>query len=186
MNDGTITPVKGISASLALEFPTSSEDSEETAADVRALLGYDRREPAVYLAGCVAGIWSGDDTRTGAVRVASEYRVDMSTLARQIDESGRASAEEAAAVRATLTRRANTVELDLVVAHDLAPPDVYVRAVPNAYRREAISAARALQLLLDTWLEGDLPDLSQLPAEAIRSFVSNRPPWAHSCSTWGR
>ena len=40
------------------------------------------------------------------------------------------------------------------------------------YRREEISAARALALLSDTWDESDLPDLPQLPADAIWSFVS--------------
>ncbi len=58
---------------------------------------------------------------------------------------------------------------------ELAPPalpDVYVKAVLNAYRSDEISAARALGLLLDTWAEEDLPDLPPLPAEAIASFVS--------------
>ena len=253
-----------VAASPALTFPTTPEEAEEAAADVRRRLGYDGGEPSVSLAGHVAGIgllafsvalgeesadggsillenggvavingsrdvgrrrltlahelghyvfadeystdfdiysapsrteglidrfaravllpartlagrWGGDSTRTNAVRIASEFRVDMSTLARRLDELSLASPEETAAVRATRTRRADIVEFELVVASELAPPalpDIYVKAVLNAYRSDEISAARALGLLLDTWAEEDLPDLPPIPAEAIASFVS--------------
>ena len=99
----------------------------------------------------------------------------MSTLARRLHELNLASPEETAVVRATRSRRADIVDLELVIAHELDPPvlpDVYVRAVLNAYRREEVSAARALGLLLETWAEDDLPDLPQLPADAIWSFAS--------------
>ena len=117
----------------------------------------------------------GNDTRVDAVRLASEYRVDMSTLARRLDELEIASPQEEALVRATRTRRSDIVELGLIVADELAPPlvpDFYVKAVLGLYRREEISAARALGLLLNTWEEEDLPDLPLLPADAVWSFVS--------------
>ena len=117
----------------------------------------------------------GDDTRVDAVRLASEYRVDMTTLARRLDELEIASPQELVLVRATRTRRSDIVELGLLVADELSPPllpDAYVKAVLNLYRREEISAARALGLLLDTWEEEDLPDLPLLPADAVWSFVS--------------
>ena len=137
----------------------------------------DRFARAVLLPAAVLGErWNGgDSTRTDAVRIASEFRVDMSTLARRLDELSLASPEETAVVRATRTRRADIVEFELVVAHELTPPDlpdIYVRAVLNAYRREEISAARALGLLLETRAEEDLPDLPLLPAEATWSFVT--------------
>ena len=120
--------------------------------------------------------WNGgDDTRFDAVRLASEYRVDMSTLARRIQELEIASPQELAVVRATRTRQSDIVELGLIVADELSPPrlpDTYVKAVLNLYRREEVSAARALGLLLDTWQEDDLPDLPPLPADAVWSFVS--------------
>ena len=117
----------------------------------------------------------GDDARVDAVRLASEYRVDMATLARRLDELEIASPQELALVRATRTRRSDIVELGLLVADELSPPllpDAYVKAVLNLYRREEISAARSLGLLLDTWEVGDLPDLPLLPADAVWSFVS--------------
>ena len=117
----------------------------------------------------------GDDTRVDAVRLASEYRVDMTTLARRLDELEIASPQELALVRATNTRRSDIIELGLIVANELSPPslpDAYVKAVLNLYRREEVTAARALGLLLDTWQEDDLPDLPPLPADAVWSFVS--------------
>ena len=117
----------------------------------------------------------GDDTRVDAVRLASEYRVDMATLARRLDELEIATPDELARVRSTRTRRSDIVELGLLVADELAPPllpDVYLKAVLDVYRREEISAARALGLLLDTWEDDDLPVLSRLPADAVWSFVS--------------
>ena len=137
----------------------------------------DRFARAVLLpSSALAERWHGGaGIRTDAVRIASEFRVDMSTLARRLEELRLAGPEETATVRATRTRRADIVEFDLVVAHELAPPhlpEVYVKAVLNAYRREEISAARALGLLLDTWAEDDLPALPLLPAEATWSFVT--------------
>ena len=67
------------------------------------------------------------------------------------------------------------MELELLVADELAPPrlpDADARAVLDLYRREEVSAACALRLLLDTWDEDDLPDLPRLPADAVWSFVS--------------
>lgn len=127
--------------------------------------------PAVALRSRWGG---GDDTRVDAVRLASEYRVDMATLARRLDELEIASPQDLAVVRATRTRQSDIVELGLLVADELSPPqlpDAYVKAVLNLYRREEVSAARALGLLLDTWQEDDLPDLPPLPADAVWSFV---------------
>ena len=120
--------------------------------------------------------WSGGDhTRVDAVRLASEYRVDMATLARRLQELEIVSPQELAVVRTTRTRQSDIVELGLIVADELSPPslpDAYMKAVLNLYRREEVSAARALDLLLDTWQEDDLPDLPPLPADAVWSFVS--------------
>lgn len=117
----------------------------------------------------------GEDVRVDALRLASEFRVDMTTLARRLDELEIASSQESAQVRATLTRRSDIVELGLVVADELSVPllpGAYVKAVLNLYRREEISSARALGLLMGTWEENDLPSLPLLPADAVWSFVS--------------
>ena len=127
-------------------------------------------------AGTLERRWRGGDrVRVDAVRLASEYRVDMATLATRLDELEIATPQEAVRVRSIRTRRADIVDLELLVADELSAPDlpdVYVKAVLDVYRREEISAARALGLLLDTWEHDDLPDLPLLPADAVWSFVS--------------
>ncbi len=118
---------------------------------------------------------AGDNTRTDAVLIASEYRVDMSTLAQRLGELHIAPADELRRVRQTRTRQADIVDHGLIIPIELEPPelpDLYTRAVLGAYRTEEISAARALALLFDTWTEEDLPDLPTLPEDAIWSFVS--------------
>jgi Zn-dependent peptidase ImmA (M78 family)/transcriptional regulator with XRE-family HTH domain len=127
----------------------------------------------------VTGMWnrcvdSGDDVRTAAVRVASYYRVDMSTLARRLVELTVIDHSGAHLVRGARTTRADIVELNLVVADELAPPMLpreYELAVLRLYRQETISSARAIDLLLDTWEESSLPPLQPLPEDAIWTFV---------------
>ena len=159
---------------LGDEYSTDWREAEAPAARRE---GVDRFARALLLpAAALRSRWrGGDDTRVDAVRLASEYRVDMSTLARRLQELEIASPQETAAVRATRTRKSDIVELELIVADELSPPSLpntYVKAVLNLYRCEEVSAARALDLLLDTWQEDDLPDLPPLPADAVWSFVS--------------
>ncbi len=113
-------------------------------------------------------------TRTAAVRLASTFRVDMSTLARRLSEIGQVDAGEAAAVRAVRTTRADIIELDLVTHDELAAPAlprVYEQSVLRLYRGSTISAARATDLLFDLWTEEDLPVLPPLPRDALWGLV---------------
>jgi Zn-dependent peptidase ImmA (M78 family)/transcriptional regulator with XRE-family HTH domain len=116
-----------------------------------------------------------DDLRTSAVKIASRFRVDMSTLARRLTDlnlTARADAEE---VRRVRTSKADIVELDLLIHHELEAPALprpYLEAVLRLYRAEIVSAARATDLLLDTWDEADLPEIRRLPESAIWKFVS--------------
>ncbi|MDO5093050.1 MAG: XRE family transcriptional regulator [Propionibacteriaceae bacterium] len=93
-------------------------------------------------------------TREAAVRLASKYRVDMSTLARRLSSDLHIVDERAASeIRQTRTTRADIIEHGLYVPHDLegvwqAPE--YQKAVLRAYRSEGISAERALSLLQGT------------------------------------
>jgi Zn-dependent peptidase ImmA (M78 family)/transcriptional regulator with XRE-family HTH domain len=115
-----------------------------------------------------------DDTRTAAVKVASRFRVDMSTLARRLLEVGQVDAAEAHVVRTTRTTRADIVELDLLVHAELEAPDlprVYEQSVLRLYRSATVSSARATDLLFDLWTEEDLPVLPTAPPEAIWGLV---------------
>ncbi|MCT2587530.1 helix-turn-helix domain-containing protein [Actinophytocola gossypii] len=114
------------------------------------------------------------DLRTAAVRLASSYQVDMATLARRLVELGLVSPSEASRIRTISTTRADIVELDLVVGEELSPPALprpYERAVLRLFRSESISAARALDLLLDTWTDDMLPDLPTRPADQIWQYI---------------
>ncbi len=116
----------------------------------------------------------GDSLRTTAIRTASRFRVDMSTLARRTHELRLVGDSEASQIRKYRTTRADIVELNLVTSDELAPPSLphtYEKAVLRLYRQETISAARATDLLLDTWEEGDLPELAELPESAIWDFI---------------
>jgi Zn-dependent peptidase ImmA (M78 family)/transcriptional regulator with XRE-family HTH domain len=113
--------------------------------------------------------------RESAVIIASQYRVDMSTLARRLSELRLVNNGEAQQVRGCRTTRADIVDFDLLIHEELSPPELphdYVEAVLRIYRHEVVSGARALDLLLNTWDEADLPELPTLPEQAIWSFVS--------------
>lgn len=115
---------------------------------------------------------AGDDLRTAAVKVASEFRVDMSTLARRLLDLHLVRPADADRVRRIRTRKADIVDFDLLVPHELVSPHLphpYIESVLRLYRNETISAARATDLLLDTWDEADLPELHK---NAIWKFVS--------------
>lgn len=141
----------------------------------------DRFARAVLLpADGLADRWSelrahGSDLRTAAVRIGSEFRVDMSTLARRLRELGHADATEADRVRSVRTTKADIVELNVHIHDELDAPMLaraYEQSVLNLYRHEVVSAARATELLFDTFHEDDLPEFQTLPESNIWKFVS--------------
>jgi Zn-dependent peptidase ImmA (M78 family)/DNA-binding XRE family transcriptional regulator len=118
---------------------------------------------------------AGDDIRTAAVKIASAFRVDMSTLSRRLLELRLVEQSDASQVRLFRTTKADIIEFDLLVHQELSPPELprpYITSVLRLYRNEIISAARATDLLLDAWDEADLPKLPTLPEGAIWKFVS--------------
>ena len=118
---------------------------------------------------------SRESVRDAAVRVGSEFRVDMATLAGRLSELQLAKGEELSPVRAATTTRADIIEYDLVVAHDLAGttlPRRYEKAVLGLYRSERISAERTIELLHGTVDEAALPPLPPVHEDEIWKFVS--------------
>lgn len=112
--------------------------------------------------------------RQAAIRIASRYRVDMTTLARRLVDIDAISRSEAKTVRTFRTKQSDIVEMDLVVGEELDPPTLPVdfeRAVMQLYRSETVSSARALDLLLDTWSEEDLPELPSRCENEIWQFI---------------
>lgn len=121
------------------------------------------------------GLVRRDSVRHAAVRIASEYRVDMSTLAARLADMDLATRDELTSVRATTTTRGDIIEHDLVVAHDLQGttlPRQYEKAVLALYRSERISADRAVELLCKTVDETGLPPLPPVSENEIWKFTS--------------
>lgn len=116
-----------------------------------------------------------ESIRDAAVRGASHYRVDMTTLARRLHETGAANSSEVQIVRSTRTLRADIVEKDLLVHDELEPvslPRSYQISVLALYRSETISMARAIDLLLGTFDEDSMPELPTRPEHEIWDVTS--------------
>ncbi|MDO5052543.1 MAG: XRE family transcriptional regulator [Pseudoclavibacter sp.] len=120
----------------------------------------------------------GDDPhrlREAAVRTASRFRVDMSTLARRLAELELVEPETSGAVRNFRTQRSDIVHYDLLVADELPAgemPREYEAAVLRLFTSETVSEERALDLLLGGWTPDELPALPVRSEAEIWQFVS--------------
>lgn len=117
-----------------------------------------------------------EDLRSLVVRLASEFRVDMATLARRLLELELLDASFAQEVRETRTKQADIVELNLLVPveelNETTVPKAYAKAVVQLLREERISRERALDLLQGTFDEHDLPEPRLRREQEIWNFVS--------------
>lgn len=120
----------------------------------------------------------GRSLRAAAVITASNFQVEVATLARRLQELGLIGGEEAAQVRGINTTKADTLDLRLVPTPNFCEvnrpllPRRYEKAILDAYRDFEMTAARATDLLFDTWLEADLPALPPFPEDAIWELTS--------------
>ena len=114
--------------------------------------------------------------RSAAVLLASEFRVDMATLATRLKELGLADSETVALVRKYRTTQADIVEMNLYVPLEelegITVPRPFARAVLRLVRDERISRERALDLLQGTFDEADLPHIRERRTDEIWNFVS--------------
>lgn len=114
--------------------------------------------------------------RSAAILVASKFRVDMSTLAARLRELSLADGETATAVRAFRTTQADLIELDLHIPLEemqlTTVPGRFARTVLRLVRDERISGERAVDLLLNTISEAELPDPRSRRPDEIWKFVS--------------
>jgi Zn-dependent peptidase ImmA (M78 family)/transcriptional regulator with XRE-family HTH domain len=114
--------------------------------------------------------------RGAAIFLASEFRVDMATLATRVKELRLADSETVALVRTCRTTQADIVELNLYVPlaemEGTTVPRPFSRAVLRLVRDERISRERALELLQRTFHETDLPYPRVRRSDEIWTFVS--------------
>jgi Zn-dependent peptidase ImmA (M78 family)/transcriptional regulator with XRE-family HTH domain len=114
--------------------------------------------------------------RAAAILLASEFRVDMATLATRLKELGLADGETAASVRKYRTTQADIVELNLAVPLEelegTTVPRPFARAILRLVRDERISREIALDLLQGTFDETDLPQIRARRIDEIWKFVA--------------
>lgn len=114
--------------------------------------------------------------RRAAILLASEFRVDMATLATRLKELGLAESETVGAVRNFRTTQTDIVEMNLNVPLEeldgTTVPRQFARAVLQLVRDERISRDRALELLQGTFDDADLPPIRARRDDEIWKFVS--------------
>lgn len=119
---------------------------------------------------------SDSGVRGAAIRMASEFRVDMATLATRLKELGLADGGTANSVREYRTTKADIVEMNLNVSLEslggTTVPRPFTLAVLRLVRDERISRERALDLLQGTFDEVDLPEIRDRRPDEIWKFVS--------------
>ncbi|MFC4866973.1 XRE family transcriptional regulator [Streptomonospora arabica] len=112
--------------------------------------------------------------RTASILLASEFRVDMATLATRLNDLGLTDGETAASVRRHRATQTDIVELNLhVPLEELAGttvPRTFSRAVLRLVRDERISRERALDLLQGTFDELDLPAIRERRSDEVWKF----------------
>jgi Zn-dependent peptidase ImmA (M78 family)/DNA-binding XRE family transcriptional regulator len=164
---------------IADEYTVDWRVASTSSSDIEALL--DRFARTLLLPGeDLTTSWSSlqerdYDLREIAVLLASEYRVDMSTLARRLREIGLVDESDAGTIRTYRTTQTDIVDHGLVIPHDLEDvtvPPAYAQAVLRLVRAERISRERALGLLHGTFEEDDLPPVRIRGEEEIWSVVS--------------
>lgn len=115
------------------------------------------------------------DLRTAAVVTAGVFHVDMSTLARRLEDLDMLSGSQASEIRSVRTTASDMVEHDLHPGSELdgaSQPHAYQLAVIELVRQERISRERALDLLWHTFSEEDLPQPRTRTESEIWKYVS--------------
>ena len=113
--------------------------------------------------------------RESAVLTASEFRVDMATLAKRLRELEVINASEAGSVRAVTTTQADILDFGLNVPIDLETntlPVLFKKGVIHLIRERKISRERALVLLRGTFQPHDLPVPPRRREDELWKFVS--------------
>lgn len=115
------------------------------------------------------------DLRDIAVILGSQFRVDMSTLARRARELDIVDAQRADTIRMVRTGKSDFIDFGLHMDAEMEGttlPVPFQRAVLKLVRDERISRERALDLLKETYTDADLPPIRSRREDELWNFVS--------------
>ncbi|MEZ5086427.1 MAG: helix-turn-helix domain-containing protein [Tessaracoccus sp.] len=115
------------------------------------------------------------ETRVAAVKLASMFQVDMSTLSRRLLDLSLVDASIAGDVRAARTTQSDMIEFDLHPGDEFAglvQPRSYQRAVLKLVKEQRISRERGQALLWGLVAEEDMPFPRRREENEIWKFVS--------------
>lgn len=116
----------------------------------------------------LAADWS--DHRMRLVVIAAEYRVSWSAMVAHALKLGLIDRIEHESLQARRPRQGDYVETGVQFDEEMAPislPASYAQSVIRAYRRNLISADRAMDLLHGALTIDDLPQPTQAPIESL-------------------
>jgi Zn-dependent peptidase ImmA (M78 family)/DNA-binding XRE family transcriptional regulator len=119
-----------------------------------------------------------EDPREALIRIAVEYRVSWSAAASRAANIGLIDQGSRTLLVQQNPRRAELLEHGLVIAEELQPPSAppeFAAAVVRAYRRDLVSAERAVELLRGTVLETDLPLPYETRMDELRADLGPLP-----------
>lgn len=116
----------------------------------------------------------GRSPRDAAVVLASSFRVGTSQLALRLGEIDVIARSDARSLRSVTTTQSDFYEFDLLSVEEMQSPTLpswYRKGVLGLYRRDQISAERAVDLLLETVDETELPTPNPIPDQAVWSAL---------------
>lgn len=109
--------------------------------------------------------------RAALIIVATEYRVSWTAAVTHLAFLGGFPREERERLKGQHPKQAELLEHGAFFVSELEPPTLprkYVAAVVKAYRKNVVTAPRAVELLHGSITEEDLPAVSPTPLEALR------------------
>lgn len=119
--------------------------------------------------------WSGDlEQRSAAVRLAQQYRMSWTAVCGQLINLGLVDRESGQALASWPPSRAEHLEVGGTVVEELVPPrvsPVFARAALKSFRGHMLGRTRAVELLRGMVELDDLPDVNDVPAEALRGEI---------------
>lgn len=121
--------------------------------------------------------WRGQgDPHPVATRLAQEYRMSWTAVCGQLINLGLVDHESGRALSSRPPTRAEHLEVGGAVVEELVPPRVsplFARATLKGFRGHKLGRTRAVELLRGMVEPDDLPEVDEIPVEALRGEIDH-------------